>query len=211
MRSITILRGSTDVTILRYITSAAGYTLCPAAVVVIIDILLRRRKSAVILWIPVVLIGIIAFTSYYTHLIMLVILTVRMHRYITSGEIFTIVYIAAICVAATVLESRLSGYKFLLTGAMATSCALYYVILYIETYRRDPLTGLMNRKSFYLDAGRYRNRNIAVISIDLNGLKEINDTKGHSAGDNFDDICNQADAHMYTDKRHYKHRDTQRG
>lgn len=156
MRSITILRGSTDVTILRYSTSAAGYTLRPAAVVVIIDILLRRRKSAVILWIPVVLIGIIAFTSYYTHLIML-------------------------------------------------------VILYIETYRCDPLTGLMNRKSFYLDAGRYRNRNIAVISIDLNGLKEINDTKGHSAGDNFDDICNQADAHMYTDKRHYKHRDTQRG
>lgn len=80
MRSITILRGSTDVTILRYITSAAGYTLRPAAVVVIIDILLRRRKSAVILWIPVVLIGIIAFTSYYTHLIMLVILYIETYR-----------------------------------------------------------------------------------------------------------------------------------
>ena len=159
--------------------------------------------------------------------------------------------------------------------AMITSCTLYYVVLYIETYKRDPLTGLMNRRSFYLDARRMRNKPIAVISIDLNGLKEINDSLGHSAGDkaltnmanamlvksgknffayrvggdefmalgkertveaasayiadmrtalkaeeltaafgfafynagdSFDDICNQADARMYDNKKQFKHR-----
>lgn len=92
-------------------------------------------------------------------------------------------YLAFVCVAATILESKLSGCNYLLPGAMMSSCALYYVILYIETYKRDPLTGLLNRRSFYLDAKRMRNRSMVVVSLDLNALKRINDSAGHAAGD----------------------------
>lgn len=199
-------------TVLRHITSALGYTLRPAAIVILTGILLRRKKSGIFLfWIPIIAIAIISFTSYYTHimfwfgahnqfmegslryishivsgvyLFVLVILTIKMHRNITPSEIFVVLYIAVICAGATILESVLSGYKFLLTGAMISSCAMYYIILYIETFKCDILTGLMNRRSFYLDAHRMRGKNMVVLSIDLNGLKDINDTNGHSAGDN---------------------------
>ncbi|QYR22434.1 diguanylate cyclase [Paenibacillus sp. sptzw28] len=53
----------------------------------------------------------------------------------------------------------------------------------------DPLTGLLNRRRFYemldLAIGQTvtANRVIAVISIDLDRFKCVNDTLGHSAGD----------------------------
>ncbi len=197
-------------TVWRYLTSAAGYTIRPASLMLFISILLRRKRTNMLLWLPVLILGLIAFSSYFTHLMFwfdagndfvrgplgflshilsgaylaaLVFLTLKMHRHITAGEIFTVLYVAGICVLATYLESVLSDCKFLLNGAMAVSCALYYVVLYIETYRRDPLTGLMNRRSFYLEARRRHNQSLAVISIDMNCLKEINDSQGHSHGD----------------------------
>lgn len=287
---------------LRHIAAAVGYTLRPASLAILIDIMLRRKKTGTILWIPIVIVGVLAFTSNLTHvmfwfdevnffrrgplgylshiisglyLVLLVFLTLKMQRNISSAEIFILIYSAVICVIATVLESVLSDCKFLLTGAMASSCTLYYTVLYVESYQRDPLTGLMNRRSFYLHAKGMRNRSVAVISIDLNSLKEINDSFGHSAGDkalqdlgdtmlaksgkkflsyrvggdefmalgkgqtaesvnayinsmraaleannlmasfgyafykpgdDFDNVCNQADAHMYDDKKRYKHR-----
>lgn len=288
-------------TVLRYLTSTMGYTLRPAALVIFIDILMRRRKSNLVLWGLIVVVGIVAFTSYFTHamfwfndlgtfmrgplsylshivsgiyLILLVTLMIKMHRYITPGEIFIVLFLAFICILATALES-LSVQKFLLTGAMMTSCVLYYIVLYIDTYKRDPLTGLLNRRSFFTDAKRMHEKTLAVISLDMNGLKELNDSHGHNAGDkalqniaaamlvksgnpfiayrvggdefmalgegiateavetyiddmradlrakdlmasfgyafyypgdNFEDVCNQADSRMYEDKRRFKHR-----
>jgi diguanylate cyclase (GGDEF)-like protein/PAS domain S-box-containing protein len=54
---------------------------------------------------------------------------------------------------------------------------------------RDPLTGLANRRLLdeLLDAGLARTQRrdvpLAVAYIDLDGLKEVNDTYGHEAGD----------------------------
>lgn len=53
----------------------------------------------------------------------------------------------------------------------------------------DSLTGLPNRVSFNgrldheFDAARARNQKVAMICIDLDRFKEINDLRGHSAGD----------------------------
>lgn len=300
------LSGFSETPVLRYITSATGYTLRPASIAILISILLRRKKLSIVLWMPIVFTGAIAFTSNLTHLmfwfdslnrfqrgtfgflphivsglycIVLIILTVKMHRNITSGEIFVIIFMTAISVTATIIEST-SSYKFLVTGAIMVSCTLYYLTLYMETYKRDPLTGLLNRRSFYNDARKMHGRQIAVISADMNNLKEINDLQGHSAGDqalknmadamqiksdrnfrayrtggdeymalgvgaspeqietyitdikvalsdknltasfgsaiynpsdNFDSICNLADAQMYNDKMQYKHRTSTRG
>ena len=51
----------------------------------------------------------------------------------------------------------------------------------------DELTGLNNRRCFDTDIRQYREKepeeNLVVFSIDVNGLKETNDTSGHVAGD----------------------------
>ncbi|WP_345294089.1 diguanylate cyclase domain-containing protein [Luteimonas vadosa] len=55
-----------------------------------------------------------------------------------------------------------------------------------ELARRDPLTGLANRKSFdYQLRGLLQGkpRSCALVLIDLDGFKPVNDTHGHSAGD----------------------------
>jgi diguanylate cyclase (GGDEF)-like protein len=55
--------------------------------------------------------------------------------------------------------------------------------------QRDPLTGIANRRGFerFLDAEEVRCRNYGhnacVVSIDVDGLKRVNDTFGHNAGD----------------------------
>ncbi len=56
-------------------------------------------------------------------------------------------------------------------------------------YVHDPLTGLLNRRGFYQKVTRIythcieTEQPIMIISIDLNGLKPINDTYGHADGD----------------------------
>ncbi len=51
----------------------------------------------------------------------------------------------------------------------------------------DELTRLYNRRCYEEDLLRYRTdameRNFAIFSLDVNGLKVVNDTKGHAAGD----------------------------
>lgn len=60
-----------------------------------------------------------------------------------------------------------------------------------EMYIQDYLTGLMNRRGFYKnlnskisELNQSKDKEFMVISIDLNGLKYINDVFGHGEGDN---------------------------
>lgn len=53
---------------------------------------------------------------------------------------------------------------------------------------RDPLTGLLNRRGVttavdLLHRGRLDAVDIVVVMMDVDGLKELNDTRGHGAGD----------------------------
>ncbi|RMG43576.1 MAG: GGDEF domain-containing protein [Acidobacteria bacterium] len=68
----------------------------------------------------------------------------------------------------------------------------------MELALRDPLTGLFNRRAFeaFLDrevhaARRYR-RPLAVLMVDLDRFKEINDRLGHAAGDEALRCCARA-------------------
>lgn len=53
--------------------------------------------------------------------------------------------------------------------------------------RTDALTGLMNKEAFFADARQYlkesRGKNTAVVFIDLDNFKQINDQLGHMMGD----------------------------
>jgi diguanylate cyclase (GGDEF)-like protein len=55
----------------------------------------------------------------------------------------------------------------------------------LERARRDPLTGLPTRDMFQARAARIlaRRPGALVVLIDLDGLKPLNDTPGHAAGD----------------------------
>jgi diguanylate cyclase (GGDEF)-like protein len=50
--------------------------------------------------------------------------------------------------------------------------------------KTDPLTGLANRREFYDATETWKGRRrFVVISIDIDGLKKVNDTRGHHVGD----------------------------
>ena len=56
-------------------------------------------------------------------------------------------------------------------------------------YVHDPMTGLLNRRGFYQQLAPVYNKcakegkRVMFVSVDLNGLKPINDTYGHADGD----------------------------
>lgn len=57
----------------------------------------------------------------------------------------------------------------------------------IEKSQTDEITGLLNRRAYeediYANNDRPHEDDFVYISIDVNGLKNVNDTKGHTAGD----------------------------
>ncbi len=71
----------------------------------------------------------------------------------------------------------------LLNTIIAVSCVFYYLYIYVQYVRKDALTGLFDRKTFFTDIKRFDRKINAVAEIDMNGLKRINDTYGHEAGD----------------------------
>jgi len=69
------------------------------------------------------------------------------------------------------------------SAIFAAVVLLYYLFIYIHVAKADALTGLMNRQCFYRDSQTRAGRITCVASVDMNGLKWLNDTKGHDAGD----------------------------
>lgn len=57
----------------------------------------------------------------------------------------------------------------------------------MKMYMEDLLTGLYNRNGFYLKVNQLlenaENMDLTIISLDMDGLKHINDTYGHAEGD----------------------------
>ncbi|WP_052700299.1 sensor domain-containing diguanylate cyclase [Methylocucumis oryzae] len=85
----------------------------------------------------------------------------------------------------------------------ADKCVSHYVALLLDITERkqleyelrhdaeiDPLTGLANRKLFFqrlddaIASARHFNYKLAILFLDLDGFKQINDNLGHAQGDN---------------------------
>lgn len=74
-------------------------------------------------------------------------------------------------------------YSKIFATTIAIALFVYYVFLILQLTKKDSLTGLLNRQAYY-KAIQDRSKDItAIVSIDMNGLKRINDTLGHAEGD----------------------------
>ncbi len=93
--------------------------------------------------------------------------------------LFFLVFVVALAVLFEILDLKRS----LLIPSVSVSYMIYYLYLIIMKSKRDELTGLLNRRSFYEDVQKRTNDITACISIDMNNLKLINDNYGHLEGD----------------------------
>lgn len=65
-----------------------------------------------------------------------------------------------------------------------TTFVFYYTWVAVMQSKLDALTGALNRYSYEMDAKHFAKKKCGIIAIDMNDLKEINDSWGHLAGDN---------------------------
>lgn len=83
---------------------------------------------------------------------------------------------------STVMES-LFHFRYIQNPSIATSITFYYLFLHSNRNNRDALTGALTRRRFYLDAEKNNAALTAVLSLDVNDLKTLNDQYGHVEGD----------------------------
>lgn len=197
-------------TMLRILVSAIGYTLRPIGILNIILIVIRSKDiNYRLLYIPALLNTIISFSALFTdiafsystdnqfvrgplglstyavgifYLLLLLVITIRYlkerHRY----ESMIVIFIVFVAVLSIYLEVAYAFDGFI-NAAFAVSITFYYLFFHAQTSKRDVLTQAFNRRCFYEDAYRNYAHLKAVISIDLNDLKKLNDHNGHASGD----------------------------
>lgn len=197
-------------TMLRVWMSIIGYTLRPLIIYTLILILnYSIRKARLILAIPAIANAVIAFTALFSeisfsydasnqfirgplgftphlcsgfYLFLILVLSARFFKERNYMEAGIILAIVLTCGVATALES-VWKYQGLLRGASALSVTFFYLYFCAQSFKRDALTKVLNRHCFYRDAEKYKNKLVAVLSVDINNLKKINDIEGHAAGD----------------------------
>lgn len=197
-------------TMWRVIFSAIGYTIRPGIVLVILLMILEKKplykKLCVI---PAVLNGIIMFSALFTDvafsydannefvrgplgfsthffgLFYMILLLVEALRFFKEKNYFEGAVIGFIVVSNVFSIGMESIFKYegMLNGNMIAAIFLFYLYFHTQNFKRDQLTNAFNRKVFYLDAQKYGTLVNAVIAVDLNNLKQLNDKQGHDEGD----------------------------
>ena len=116
------------------------------------------------------------------YLALFVTLNIVYLRYYSFKNRFIALYIclfSTACIIPCVIIGETNDFNPILVAALV----FYFLFIYIHMANIDPLTGLLNRQSYYQDMEEKRKMINYVISIDMNDLKLINDTQGHAAGD----------------------------
>ena len=88
---------------------------------------------------------------------------------------------AVMCLMSAALDSTRGGVR--LHEAIMISSIFFYIFLRSYDMRRDSLTNILNRQSLYDDCAALEKELSAAASLDMNGLKELNNRQGHRAGD----------------------------
>ena len=131
--------------------------------------------------------GYVNFTSHIVSALLLLYVIIVSFKLMSSNhksDGLVILTCSLFVIVAVVLESiSITNGVNLLNITAAVSCVFYYLFIYRDRNRRDALTNLFNRKTYYEDLSNVGSRVVGVIQIDMNGLKFINDTQGHEEGD----------------------------
>lgn len=195
--------------VLRVWMSAIGYSLRPAIVFVMIRLMSPQEKKAGWLAVPLVINAGIAFSALFTdvaysysadnqfirgpigyfafvtsgfYLAVLLVYTFKLYRLSSISEMYISIAVIAMLAIAITLESVAKCEGMINTTGAAT-LVFYYLYLNTQQFKRDALTGALNRRCLYLDAEKNDANLSAVFSIDLNNLKQWNDEYGHAKGD----------------------------
>lgn len=126
--------------------------------------------------------GLSAYVASIFYLLIILFLSARFFKERYYTEALIVLAIVVVCALATALEV-VWNHVGILRAIIGLSITFYYLYLYTQIFKRDALTGVLNRRCFYLDADKYEKKITALISIDLNDLKKINDAQGHAEGD----------------------------
>lgn len=99
-------------------------------------------------------------------------------------EIIPIAFMAFALASGLILPFILQAdYASIFCIIIAIAVFVYYEFTVIQLTKKDSLTGLLNRHAYFADINNDPKSISALISIDMNGLKKLNDGEGHQAGD----------------------------
>lgn len=192
----------------RTLMSVVGYSARAVAALSVAMVVAYKEKWSKLLWLPCLINTLVMCTAFFSpiafgydanyefvrgplgycvflvsYFYVLVVLWQTRSRF-REGRIWEvrILYLsAAACVLSGIIDAVLGGTS--VNAAILISSIFYYMFIRSQDTNRDSLTKLLNRQSFYDDSAHYRSAITAVASLDMNGLKTLNDSRGHDAGD----------------------------
>ena len=204
----TICATDPSVRFLRILLSVLGYTFRSTAALGLLLVVVPHKKRNFIYWIPSLITFISSCTAFFTdiafgydenyafyrgplgyvayavpilYVLMIMGIVFKHFSEKSSLERYIMPVCAIFCLSASLLDSLYGGVRT--NEAIVISSVFFYLVLFSNDNRRDSLTGLLNRQAFYDDCNLYNKSIGAVASLDMNGLKMLNDSKGHQAGD----------------------------
>ena len=105
----------------------------------------------------------------------------------TNKQVYDLFPVAffSLALGSLVILPFLFGHAFSQLFCKTISIALftYYLFSIQNVTKTDPLTGVLNRQACYAELETESEGISALVSIDMNGLKDLNDSQGHAAGD----------------------------
>ena len=198
-----------DLIFWRTLLSIAGYFLRSVASASLVMAVLKPERRNLYIWAPCLIVLLACCTAFFTDIAfgfdeeyhfyrgplgyicfvvpiayLAAILWITYKRYGDAGpaaDRLILIVCAVYCLISAALDSTRGGVR--LHESMLISSVFFYVFLRSYDVRRDALTTLLNRQTMYDDCKSLKKNVTAVASLDMNGLKTMNDTRGHSAGD----------------------------
>lgn len=201
-----------DILLMKYrvLFSVLGYWMRPIVSLSFLSLTVDIfKKKNFVYWIPAIVNILVFSTSFFTKWTFWFDADYEFHRGILGYEVFVVSYFYVICILITTVRTFKSGGRdlggimlfgaigvigasvlealgfssYVLNSSILIAVLLYYLYVFSQVTSRDSGTQLFNRQTFYEDIEIFGKKITSIISIDMNGLKTINDTNGHTAGD----------------------------